>query len=901
MNLLNKLTIKSLKLNKKRTIVTIIGIMLSVALITAVTALFFSANASLINFEIRQKGNYHYSFKEVPISDIKNFTNNRHIDTIYKIANIGYAKLSNSKNENKPYAYIRAFEKEALSNLAINLVSGRLPENDQEILIPTHLKTNGRITYEVGDTITLDVGKRVDSEGYELTQDNPYFIEEDNSSDSSDEQIIDSTTKTYKIVGIIERPSNSIESYSAPGFTFITILKDYKDYPKVDLYVRYDKEGLKDHDIITANILGIDEKLYTKFQNGEIYSSDNYEEELENIQNELDKAKYQYDSNNYLIKLESGILKESSMQSLALVVLVVIIIIIVTSVFCIKNSFDISITEKIKQYGMLASIGATKKQIKKNVYYEALILALIGIPLGIICGLLASYILIIISNYFLKDMMNLGLIFKFSIYPLIIAIALGFVTIFLSAMRSARRASKISPITAIRNSENIKIKAKKLKSPRYIKKIFGIGGDVSYKNLKRNRQKYRTTVISIIVCVSVFIALYYFINLAFVYTQKELSSSEYNISLDYNLEDNKGITSKIDEILTDDSIKNYAISRNSYITIESYKAKYSKEYLKYYPDINDKEKTKYTYENDEGKIITNYEETSISIVAIGKKAYNEYLKSLNLSYDEAKDKGILINYEKASILENNKSVEKTLSVYNYKKGDILNWNFEGGDKTLNIELVKVTNKYPFSLENMNYSTLLIISDELYDKLDSDIKDSVSIYIDSDNASKLQDEIDLILKDFDYSLNNIEENVRMMESFYTLIAIFLYGFITVIALIGITNIFNTITTNMELRSREFATLKSIGMTTKEFNRMIRLESFFYGTKSLIIGIPIGCLLAYIIYRLLSADDSSMYFELPYPAILITIIAVFLLIACIMKYSIKKINKQNTIETIRNENI
>ena len=202
---------------------------------------------------------------------------------------------------------------------------------------------------------------------------------------------------------------------------------------------------------------------------------------------------------------------------------------------------------------------------------------------------------------------------------------------------------------------------------------------------------------------------------------------------------------------------------------------------------------------------------------------------------------------------------------------------------------------------MNYSTLLIISDELYDKLDSDIKDSVSIYIDSDNASKLQDEIDLILKDFDYSLNNIEENVRMMESFYTLIAIFLYGFITVIALIGITNIFNTITTNMELRSREFATLKSIGMTTKEFNRMIRLESFFYGTKSLIIGIPIGCLLAYIIYRLLSADDSSMYFELPYPAILITIIAVFLLIACIMKYSINKINKQNTIETIRNENI
>lgn len=901
MNLLNKLTIKSLKLNKKRTIVTIIGIMLSVALITAVTALFFSANASLINFEIRQKGNYHYSFKEVPISDIKNFTNNRHIDTIYKIANIGYAKLSNSKNENKPYAYIRAFEKEALSNLAINLVSGRLPENDQEILIPTHLKTNGRITYEVGDTITLDVGKRVDSEGCELTQDNPYFIEEDNSSDSSDEQIIDSTTKTYKIVGIIERPSNSIESYSAPGFTFITILKDYKAYSKIDLYVRYDKEGLKDHDIITANILGIDEKLYTKFQNGEIHSSDNYEEELENIQNELDKAKYQYDSNNYLIMLESGILKESSMQSLALVVLVVIIIIIVTSVFCIKNSFDISITEKIKQYGMLASIGATKKQIKKNVYYEALILALIGIPLGIICGLLASYILIIISNYFLKDMMNLGLIFKFTIYPLIIAIVLGFVTIFLSAMRSARRASKISPITAIRNSENIKIKAKKLKSPRYIKKIFGIGGDVSYKNLKRNRQKYRTTVISIIVCVSVFIALYYFINLAFVYTQKELNSRSYNLSIDYNIENNKDISSKIEEIVNDESVEKYAIVRNSYITIDSYKAKYSKEYLKYYPNSNSKEETSYTYENEEGELVTEQETNAINIYRIGKKAYNEYLNELNLTYEEAKDKVILINYMKTNVEENGHMTDKTIPVYDYKNGDILNWQHGDTAEDIALEIIKVTNKYPFSFESMNYNPLIIVSDELFDKLFAEDINYEYVNLKSTNASKLQDEIDLILKDFDYSLNNIEENVRMMESLYTLIAIFLYGFITVIALIGITNIFNTITTNMELRSREFATLKSIGMTTKEFNRMIRLESFFYGTKSLIIGIPIGCLLAYIIYRLLSADDSSMYFELPYPAILITIIAVFLLIACIMKYSINKINKQNTIETIRNENI
>lgn len=140
----------------------------------------------------------------------------------------------------------------------------------------------------------------------------------------------------------------------------------------------------------------------------------------------------------------------------------------------------------------------------------------------------------------------------------------------------------------------------------------------------------------------------------------------------------------------------------------------------------------------------------------------------------------------------------------------------------------------------------------------------------------------------------------MNNLFTLIAIFLYGFIIVISLIGITNIFNTITTNMELRKQEFAMLKSVGMTTKEFNRMIRLESLFMGIKSLFFGIPIGVALSYVIHHFLSAESGIPY-KLPIVAIIISIAVVFILISVIMKYSMNKINKQNTIETIRNENI
>ena len=178
--------------------------------------------------------------------------------------------------------------------------------------------------------------------------------------------------------------------------------------------------------------------------------------------------------------------------------------------------------------------------------------------------------------------------------------------------------------------------------------------------------------------------------------------------------------------------------------------------------------------------------------------------------------------------------------------------------------------------------------------------SEDIYYKTDNSDKLQDEIEVQLNEMNYNLNNIDESFRQMNNLYTLIGIFLYGFIIVISLIGVTNIFNTITTNMELRKPEFAMLRSVGMTNREFNRMIRLESLFMGTRALVFGIPIGILLSYAIYHFLMEESGDPY-KLPALAILIAVAAVFVLISLIMAYSMGKIKKQNTIETIRNENI
>ena len=871
MSLLNKLTIKNLKLNKKRTVVTIIGIMLSVALITAVASIYSSGIKSLIKYETYEKGNYHTAFYNVPVSDMDIFENNRNIETINITKNVGYAKID-SKNEYKPYAFIKAFTKDSLKNLSVKLVDGRLPENENEIVIPTHLKTNGRVFLNIGDSITLDIGKRIDNSNYELNQNNPY----QKNDDEIGESIVETTSKTYKIVGIIGRPATNIESYSAPGYTFITYIDENKLTGNVDIYARFSKDGVKNSYETIANILGVDAKLFKRVNNQEETSKEKLEEYL----NQMNKSKYSdININSYLIALETNPISNSGIGSLGIVVGIVIGIIVFTSIFCIKNSFDISITEKIKQYGMLRSIGATKRQIKRNVFYEATILGLIGIPLGLLLGFIASYILIIISNYYLNGSFaeGLKLVFSFSWLSVLVAIILGIVTIYFSAFKSAKRASKVSPIDSIRNSANIKINPKKIKSPKLIKNIFGIGGEISFKNLKRNKKKYRTTVISIVVSVFVFIALSGFMKLVFQQVDHELEISDFNISLSTTITNNESYN-KFIETTRLDNIEDYTIFRSSEISFTG--NHYNKEYAKFLNLAIDENKPTY-----------------VSIISIGEEQFKKYVDSLGLNYNEFKNKAILVDKEYVSNYnKNNKLITKYMRAFNFNNGDIIDATTDE-NKTIKIEVGATSDVKPFGLKGIDIDCL-IISDEMFD---ANFKSKpLTIYYKSNDANKLQDDLDDFLKGEDYNINNVDENVKIMGNLFTLVGIFLYGFIIVISLIGITNIFNTITTNMELRKQEFAMLKSVGMTTKEFNRMIRLESLFMGIKSLFFGVPIGIALSYIIYHFLS-EESGIPYKLPIEAILIAIAVVFILISLIMKYSMSKINKQNTIETIRNENI
>ena len=617
MSLLNKLTVQNLKLNKKRTIVTIIGIMLSVALITAVASVYTSGLQSLTRYEINQNGLFHVAFSDVPVEQVQTIRNHRGVDSVYLTQSLGYADI-HSKNDYKPYVCIKGFTRSALENLSVKLVEGRLPENDREVLIPTHLKTNGRVTLAVGDEVTLDVGKRAAADGTELDQQEPLILDEE--SQEPGESILESEPVTYRIVGVMERPATNIEPRTAPGYTLSTCAEETALSGKADAYILFTADGTKNAAGITASLMGVDEKLFTRFYNHENLTV----EEWQRLEEEMQNAPFGLlGYNSLLIGLQTDPLGISSVSTLAYAVAVVIAIIVVTSVFCIKNSFDISITEKIRQYGMLRSIGATGKQIRRNVFFEATVLGAFGVPLGLLLGFLASYILVRVSDYLVADMFGpwFSLSFVFSWWAVAAAVLLGVVTLYFAAFRSAFRASKVSPLDAVRNSAKIQMKSKKLSVPRIIRKIFGMGGEISYKNLKRNRRKYRTTVISIVVSVFVFISLSAFIGMAFDEADREIERTDYNLSVSV-MTSNEEEVQKVLNTVRFEHVQEYSFVRSAEITLKG--DHYRKEYADWLQLMPGQDGESY-----------------ISVASIGAEPYAKYCASLGLDPAAMKDKAIL--------------------------------------------------------------------------------------------------------------------------------------------------------------------------------------------------------------------------------------------------------------------
>lgn len=938
MNLMKTLTLKNLKLNRKRTIVTIVGIILATALLSALVTLVSSFQYSMIEYQKQKDGDFHVKFSNVKMSELSEFKNNRNIESTFETMGMGFAKLDGCKNEDKPYAYVMATDEAGFERGCFNLIEGRMAKNEDEIVIPRHLKTNGRIDIKVGDEITLNVGKRYDSNTEGVIGENCAYEHEA-------ETLTDTVTKRYKVVGIMERPGYGMEDYSAAGYTFVTYSDELAAIDNgskseageadttLTVYSRYTQKALRNKDAVTADIIGVDEKLFEKANNSSVEMT---AEESDRFLKEMENAKYDIYMNVFLISYECVFPIDGSFKALFTVAAVVALIIILTSVYCIKNSFNISITEKIRQYGMLASVGATRRQIKSSVKTEAAMLGVVGIPVGTMSGILASLVLVKVVNALSAGWLNFALSFHTSLPALILAVILSIATIYFSATGSARRAAKVTPLEAIRNTKEIKIKSAKLKTPAVIGRIWGIGGVISYKNIKRNNKKYRTTVTSIVICSVTFIVISYFMSMAFSMVGMSYASTDYNIGINMSYKKDIDIE-KLSKLVSGiEGVDDYLVGAGYDFDVD--KPKYTKEYGEYCRQV---------YDNSEDV------SQMFLITVLDDKSYDKYASDAGIK--NAAEGAILVNkgtfdvYNEKSL----KYVKKEMELYKYKAGDTIECGYNvyddaysddnavegdtesstesntednsgyvdeetinnGVRKTVDVTIAGVTDKVPIGYKSYSYTTLLFMNQKGFESLWADGKSnelkqryvSYSAYVVAENADEYQDTFEKETEgnpeysQISFYVSNLDKQMRDEKSLFTLLGVFAYGLIVVIALIGITNIINTLSTGMELRSREFATLRSIGMTDKQFAGMVRLESVFISVKALVIGVPLGILISYLLCVMMNRMDGAIIYKPPYKAIILCIVVVIILIYAIMKLSMTKLRHNNIIETIKNENL
>ncbi len=587
-------------------------------------------------------------------------------------------------------------------------------------------------------------------------------------------------------------------------------------------------------------------------------------------------GKYSFEYNTELIAYQTGIMPDSIGDVVTIMVIIAAVIIILTAVFCIRNSFAISINEKIRQYGMLASVGATSKQIKRNVLFESAVLGLIAIPIGVAGGIFAVFALCKVSSAIMSSIDQVLNSLQASIRPLFVvcSVLLACLTIFLSSIGSAIKASKISEIDAIRNTNEIKIKRRTTKVPKIINKLFGIGGVFAYKNLKRNRKKFTTTTIALVVSIVTFISLSYYIGLGF-----EMAQTEFEL-LGYNLYVRN----------TSDAVVNYASALDGIDEVTV---------AKDIRGINQWENEDYT---------------PIQIVCFDDDSYKEFLDDNSIEYDE--NKVVVYDYIAYGMVDG-KTIYANLfeeigqiDSINLFIGDVYDENMDFVGEESGIEKIELEYVRAETLTTGLYSGIIyvIMSDDQFDK-----------YVDYSNQSMVSTTVYLYCQDpyateysildfmseegYTGSVTNAQSLEDITETSLMLVSIFAFGFIAVIILVGLTNIFNSLSANMKLRKKEFAMLQSIGMTKNEFNKMIRFESICYVAKSLLIGVPLGSIISYIIYYF--ATNSTTYYTYTYNFPIIQVIAcsvvVFFIVYAIMKTSLNKISKQNVIETIRQENV
>ncbi|KPV56500.1 cell division protein FtsX [Paenibacillus sp. A3] len=854
MNIIHKLTLRHLMQNKKQTLVTVIGVMISVAMVTAVITLGSSFLVLMQKQTIQDYGEWHVQYKNVNKDQLEAIKQDAATKQLITSKERGYALLQGSQNSSKPYLFIKAFNAQGFNNFPIVLSEGRLPQQANEIVLSEAIAPNAKVTYRIGDRLTLDVGQRsnpADPGDTNLSQNEPLrFL-----NGKSSETLIHTTTETYTVVGFIKRPS--WEQTWVPGYTALT----YVDENMVD------------------NNKTVDASVVLKKVDGTVFAHANDLSTKNNISS--------FKTNESLLRYY-GVMGGVVGKTYSSLFVIVVLVIVIGSISLIYNAFAISVSERSRYLGMLSSVGATRRQKRNSVFFEGAVIGVISIPLGIICGMIGIGITFRFINSMLEDAIGVTEKLTLVVTPSSLAVTclISIVTIFISTYFPAQKASKISAIDAIRQTMDIKLTGKTVKTSKLVQRLFGIEAEFGLKNLKRNKRRYHATVFSLVISIVLFLSVSFFTS----NLQKSLGVSQKGYNYDIGVYKNGEVTT-LDERLVRSIVSLEGVTE--YSLIKQWFGGFT-----WVPEESIPEGAKPPWDPDQGRYKYHLQVNALSedkLKAYAQKVGIEYAKLTNPAHPTA----ILIDVMKYKD-EKNKIIE-TKAIQG-RVGEMLDLvSTDSNEESVSkVELAAVTDQFPMGLVPSSFEVHLVVSEPVFDQLMKKSKDKPfsSLYLNSKDPLKTQQDIEEMKKELE--VRNLFQERQRSEQKILLMSVFVYGFVALITAVSMANILNTITTSIALRKREFAMLRSVGMTPKSFNKMMNYESIFYGIKALTYGLPISAVIMVLIYRAFM-HSFSYGFSVPWTSILYVIAAVFVIVSLSMYYASIRVKKANIIDALKQENL
>lgn len=868
-----EITYRYLKGQKNRTLLTILGIILSVALVSAIGTIIVSARGALITDAIRENGSYHAKFTDMNKDEINKIINHVGVSEvgISKVESVAAIKETTQEEQedygwNVPYRYIEieGYEKKTIEMLPFKLREGRFPENSNEIAIEYWMTNYFDKEVKLGDKVRLTIGNRIIGND-EKTQDGKTI---------RNETFEEVGEKEYIVVGFIK-----------PQYTW---------------------KG----NLVTKGFTGLDNKIeegkynaYIKIPN----VKDAYEKVI-SIAKDMGKTEEGFEYNFRVLRLYAESMSQTLDKSMVVLLIFVVGLIIVSTIAVIYNAFNISVLERISQFGLLRSVGATPSQIRGVVLKEALILSIIGIPIGLFSGVFAMRVVLYIISLLKSDISLLkDMEIDISGIVFLISSVTGLITVFLSAIGPARRAGKVSALEAVRNTGNFKKESlKKTKNFIFIRKILGVEGEIAYKNLRRNRKRFIITVFSMVISISLFITFSSFSD--FMFKMGVVENGDMGDFLIYGDMDGKEDEIYIKLKNLKDIERVYKVKR-TYGEVLIEESRISKKMLEMVPNLLDKKKDD-LIRIDDVQINTIGDENFERLKDLLKEGTID-IKALN------EENGVLvINNTYAYNRETNRN--SLIEGYKLKTGDKIQYSSYYEDRQEEIIYKELTvagvlDKGILGMEyNSNGSINIIASESVLNKLlaieeeipntkmlKSDLRMIIEMKNDGniENIRSYLDELEEITPGFIYI--DYVELAKENKIASIIVSIFLYGFVAIITLISSINIINTISTNIILRTKEIAMIKAVGMTQKGIKRMIAFESLFYGIYAAIFGGVIGTGLAYVLFNILM-EIREFQWIIPWNNIIIACIGATIVALLSGVYPLKRINDKIIVESMKAEN-